>query len=249
MKVLIIEDEIPAANRLRNILTSINKNIEVLDVCTSIQSSVNWLKTNTPPDLILMDIELSDGRSFEIFDKVTISSPVIFTTAYDDFAIKAIKLNALDYLLKPLDKEELVKALDKIYKPTHISKPEYSYINQAFVNTSSGEKPKKLVIYDAMGARFVDIEKIMRLKADSNYTHIHLITGESITSSRTLKAYEEMLSELNFFRVNNTYLINLEYIEKYIKGIGGSIIMTDGATIEVSRLRKKELLELLSLNH
>ncbi|HXB14046.1 MAG TPA: LytTR family DNA-binding domain-containing protein, partial [Bacteroidia bacterium] len=196
-----------------------------------------------------MDIELSDGRSFEIFQQVTITTPVIFITAYDHFAIKAIKLNALDYLLKPIDKEELENAILKVKKTNNVLKQDYSHLNQAFIRAVSGEKPKKLVVYDSAGARFIDIEKIIRLRADSNYTNIHLSSGEHITSSRTLKAYEELLVGLSFFRVSNAYIINLACVDKYIKGIGGSLIMNDGTTIEVSRLRKKGLLEALSLNH
>ena len=245
MKALIIEDELPASERLKKILATVDKNIQVVGVCDSVASSVNWLKANEVPDVLFMDIELSDGRSFEIFKQVQISSKVIFITAYDDFAIKAIKLNALDYLLKPVDKQELAEALGKI-KDTGT---EYSELPNAYEKIATGEGPKKLVIYDVTGARFVSIEKIVRLKADSNYTNICLSGGESIVASRTLKSYEEMLEGLGFFRVSNTYIINLNYVEKYLKGIGGAIVMTDGSTIEVSRHKKKELLNALSLNY
>ncbi len=249
MKALIVEDEAPAANRLKSVLTSISKDIMVIDVCPSIQASVTWLKKNVPPDVIFMDIELSDGRSFEIFQQVTITAPVIFVTAYDHLAIKAIKLNALDYLLKPIDKEELENAILKVKKSNTGLKQEYSHLNQAFIKAVSGEKPKKLVVYDSAGARFIDIEKIIRFRADSNYTNIYLSSGEHIISSRTLKAYEELLVGLSFFRVSNAYIINLAYVDKYVKGMGGSLIMNDGTTIEVSKLRKKGLWEALSLNH
>jgi two-component system LytT family response regulator len=251
MKALIIEDEIPAAERLRNILASVDASIEVIAACNSVESSVKWLKENKAPDVIFMDIELSDGRSFEIFKHVSISSKIIFITAYDDFAIKAIKLNALDYLLKPVDKEELTEALKKlaIQNPNATNgNEEYSELSNSFEKISEGKKPKRLVIHDINGARFISIDKIMRLKADSNYTNIYVNDAEPIVSSRTLKYYEELLSSLGFFRVSNAYLINLTYVEKYIKGIGGEIVMTDGATIEVSRQRKKELLDVLSIN-
>jgi two-component system LytT family response regulator len=245
MKALIIEDELPASERLKKILAAVDKNLQVVNVCDSVHSSVSWLKTNTAPDIIFMDIELSDGRSFEIFKQVQVSSRVVFITAYDDFAIKAIKLNALDYLLKPVDREELAEALKKMKNTA----TEYSELPNAYEKIATGEGPKKLVVYDVTGARFVNIEKIVRLKADSNYTNICLSGGESIVASRTLKSYEEMLEGLGFFRVSNTYLINLQYVEKYIKGIGGAVVMTDGTTVEVSRHKKKELLNALSLNY
>ena len=248
MKALIVEDEIPAAERLKKILGSIDCGIDVLNVCNSVESSVKWLKENKAPDVIFMDIELSDGRSFEIFKHVTITSGVIFITAYDDFAIKAIKLNALDYLLKPVDKEELAFAIKKIHTAKEPENRNYLELSQSYQAVSTGEKPKKLVVHDTTGARFITIDKIIRLKADSNYTHIYLNGGECIVSSRTLKHYEEVLTYVGFFRVSNAWLINLACIEKYVKGVGGDVVMTDGAVIEVSRHKKKELLDALSLN-
>lgn len=246
MRVLIVEDEIHAAERLKKMLHTIDPDIQIMTVCDSVESSVKWLKDNPWPELIFMDIEIADGRSFEIFKKVTVTSPVIFVTSYNEFAIKAIKLSALDYLLKPIDKDELKEAVHKAQRIIKSGeKPDYQ---NAYQSIATGEKPKKLAVNDLNGARFVDIDKIVRLKADSNYTHIVLTTGESITSSKTLKDYEEILALSGFFRVHNTHLINLSYVEKYVKGIGGTVIMTDGASIEVSRQKKKELLEALSLN-
>jgi two-component system LytT family response regulator len=246
MKVLIVEDEIHAAERLKKLLLAIDPGIQILAACDSVESSVKWLKSNPSPDLIFMDIEIADGRSFEIFKNETVTSPVIFITSYNEFAIKAIKLNALDYLLKPIDKNELKEAVQKAQK---VLKSGEQYDYQHIYNTiANGEKPRKLAITDLNGARFIDIDKIVRLKADSNYTHIILTTGEGITSSKTLKDYEEMLTQAGFFRVHNTHIINLSHVEKYVKGIGGTVIMSDGASIDVSRQKKKELLEALSLN-
>src|ERR1700728_2177930 len=113
MKGLIVEDEIHAAERLKRLLLSIDPDVQFLMVCDSVESSVKWFKSNAQPDLIFMDIEIADGRSFEIFKQVIVSAPVIFITSYNEFAIKAIKLNALDYLLKPIDKNELKEAFGK----------------------------------------------------------------------------------------------------------------------------------------
>lgn len=246
MKVLIVEDEIHAAERLKKLLLAIDSGIKVLHVCDSVESSVKWLKSNPGPELIFMDIEIADGRSFEIFKDVQIASPVIFITSYNEFAINAIKLNALDYLLKPIDKNELKEAVLKAKKTLNSNDhPDYQTI---YSSIAFGDKPKKLAVNDISGIRFVDIEKIVRLKADSNYTHIILTTGESITSSKTLKDYEDILVQAGFFRVHNTHLINLAFVEKYVKGIGGTVIMSDGASIDVSRQKKKELLDALSLN-
>jgi two-component system LytT family response regulator len=249
MKILIIEDETPAANRVKKLLAGIKPKITVLAVCDSIESSVKWLNNNPPPDLILMDIELSDGSSFKIFKKTKINSPVIFTTAYDKFAIEAIKLGALDYLLKPIDQEELSTAIEKIKsKQTEtiasLYKEQHSYIASL---TTEG-KLKKLAIRNTDGVVFIEIEKIVKLKADSNYAHITLTDGRLLTASKTLKDYEELLSNYGFFRVHSAHLINLSLVEKYIKGEGGFVVMSDGSSIEVSRDKKKPLLALLSIN-
>ena len=193
MKIFIVEDEIHAAERLKKLLLSIDSTIQILSVCDSVQSSVQWLKNNNWPDLIFMDIEIADGRSFDIFKEVNITSPVIFITSYNEFAIKAIKLNALDYLLKPIDKDELKEALNKAKKT--ISSGERQDYQQFTNSVNSGEKPKKLAIHDLNGARFVDIEKIIRLKADSNYTHIVLSSGETIVSSESWRLRRDACPE------------------------------------------------------
>lgn len=248
MKILLIEDEHPAANRLKRMLAEIEPSTEILQVCKSISSSIEWLNNNPAPQLIFMDIELADGKSFEIFNQINILSPVVFVTAYDAFAIKAIKLNALDYLLKPINKTELKDTLDKVRKhvntntPSPINSMEMQKLIAALANE---KKPRKLVVYTVEGAIFLDIECILRLEADSNYTHIFLNNGQKLTTSKTLKEYEDILSDMDFYRVHNTHLVNLSSIKKYIKGDGGHIIMSDGTSIEVSRLRKKGLLEIL----
>ncbi|HTB07291.1 MAG TPA: LytTR family DNA-binding domain-containing protein [Bacteroidia bacterium] len=249
MKILIIEDETPAANRVKKLLATINPEIVVPAICDSIESSIKWLEENPAPDLILMDIELSDGPSFKIFKKTQISSPVIFTTAYDKFAIEAIKLGALDYLLKPIEKNELSEAIARVEnynsaKAATILKAQQQYIESI---TAEG-KPKKLAIRNSDGIIFVEIDKIVKLKADSNYAHIFLKDGKQLTASKTLKDFEELLSEYGFFRVHSAHLVNLSYIEKYIKGEGGFVVMCDGSSIEVSRDKKKALLALLSIN-
>lgn len=242
MKALIIEDELPAAGRLKNLLFTLNANIEILDILPSVEKAVDWFENNPFPDIIFMDIELSDGKCFEIFNRVKITAPVIFTTAYDQFAIKAIKLNALDYLLKPLDINELETALQKLKEATKKNSIDgFEALVDYIANAAQNKKPKKLAIKDSNSTRFIDISTIVRLQADSNYTLVYLVDGSKITTTRTLKEYQDMLSELGFFRVHNTHIINLNLVDKFQKD-SCTLIMTDGSTIEVSRNRKKDLL-------
>jgi len=242
MKALIIEDELPAAGRLKNLLNGINEDIQILDVLTSIEKAVEWFNNNESPDVIFMDIELSDGKCFEIFNQVRITAPVIFTTAYDHFAIKAIKLNALDYLLKPVDSTELTDALEKLKSASVKSDlPGIDELMNYISNAAKNKKPNKLAIKDANSTRFIDIPGILRLQADSNYTIVFLKDGSKITSTRTLKDYQDILSDSGFFRVHNTHLINLNFVDKFHKD-SSILVMTDGSSIEVSRNKKKELL-------
>lgn len=249
MKVLIIEDELPAADQLKMMLKKFASSIDILSVCKSINESVKWIQNNPMPDLIFMDIELDDGRSFEIFQHVDITSQVIFTTAYDAFAIKAIKLNALDYLLKPVNYEELKTALNKAVKQSRLANRN----NNAFLelqNLVKGmipkNKPQKLGINTLNGTVFIFIDDIIRLEAASSYTSIFTKDKEKIMASRTLKEYEDLLSDSGFYRVHNSHLVNLSHIARYLKGDGGTIVLSNGESIEVSRQRKKGLLELLN---
>ncbi|HTA27855.1 MAG TPA: LytTR family DNA-binding domain-containing protein, partial [Bacteroidia bacterium] len=203
MKALIIEDELPAADRLANLLNSIDDTIEIVGSIPSIEKAMQWFGNNDFPDIIFMDIELSDGRCFEIFNRIQISAPVIFTTAYDQFAINAIKLNALDYLLKPIDKMELEEALGKIKKsPETNEPPKFAALVEYIANAAQNRKPKKLAVKDAQSTRFIDISNITRFQADSNYTMIFLADGSKMITTRTLKEYEDILSGSDFFRVH-----------------------------------------------
>ena len=241
MNILIIEDELPTANRLKSLLAGIDETIEVLDVLPSIKKAVQYLNNNIIPDVIFMDIELSDGRCFEIFKQVKISVPVIFTTAYDEFALKAIKLNAMDYLLKPIDEKELIEALEKLKK---LRKSNGTNDFTPLIDVASGIKTKKIAIKDSTGARFVEISNIVRLQADSNYTVIFLTDKTEVLTTRTLKEYEDILTDYGFFRAHNAHLINLNLVEKFMKD-SNTVEMSNSDTIEVSRYKKKELLSKL----
>jgi len=244
MKALLIEDELPAANRLKSLLTSIDPTIEIVDILPSIKKALHWFNNNASPDAVFMDIELSDGRCFEILRQLKISAPIIFTTAYDQFALKAIKLSAFDYLLKPIDKNELIESLEKLKK---VSKANEIANFSAMVDYAAGITPKKIAIRDATTTRFVEISSIVRLQADSNYTLLYLTDKTKVITTRTLKDYEDILSDYGFFRIHNTHLINLNCVEKFFKD-SCTLEMSNADTVEVSRHKKKELLLKLSID-
>jgi two-component system LytT family response regulator len=251
MKTLIIEDEALAAERLRKMLLAADPHTEVLAICNSIASSVDWLKKNPSPDLICMDIELSDGKCFAIFQQVDITSQLIFVTAYDEYAIQAIKLNALDYLLKPVNKSELETALIKVKKNLNSVRgemPDLKNMENLVQGIAHHVKPKKLAISTMEGSTFVELDNIVRLEADSNYTHIYLLDGRKLLVPRTLKEYDELLSGFGFCRIHSAHMVNLSFVEKYVKGEGGQIIMHDGKAIDVSKQKRGDLMKALAIN-
>ena len=214
IKVIIIEDEQPAAKRLEKMLHDISPEFEVIQCCDSIESSLNYFKTGIVPDLVMLDVQLGDGLSFDIFKQVAISCPVIFTTAYDEYAIKAFELNSIDYILKPIRKENLERSIDKftqlrqqsIYADwktlsTLLDKEKREYKQRFLV--SAGEQLQSVQTIDI--AYFYTIEKSTFLKTHS---------GRSFSLEFSLDKLEELLAPIDFFRINRQYIISFGSIHK-----------------------------------
>jgi two-component system LytT family response regulator len=172
---------------------------------------------------------------------------VIFTTAFNEYAVKAIKHNALDYLLKPVDPEELVLAINKCEEKRKTKSPGYLDMEKIISTLSQTQKVHKLAVPSEGGIVYLDPDSIIYLNGDQNYTHIHLVQGQKLTSSKNLKEFEDHLPPHQFFRIHKAYVINLAYVTKYIKGNGGEVVMSDGSSIDVSRQKKTELLDRLSV--
>lgn len=213
MNVLIIEDEKIAADNLEKILKSIDHDIHVLDKLESIRDSVAWLNQSSV-DLIFLDIHLSDGLSFKIFDQVEINIPIIFTTAYDQYAIKAFKLNSVDYLLKPIDKEELVKSLEK-YKTLHQKKEVTSVDYQALLNAISGKKEyqKRFMVYAGSKLKSIKTEEIAYFYSVEKGTYLCTFSNVSYSLSFSLDRVEEMVDPDKFFRINRRFHIHIDAID------------------------------------
>ena len=207
IKVLIIEDETAAALNLKAVLRKIESDVEVLDTIDTIVDSVEWLQNNPAPDLIFMDIHLSDGESFRIFDSLTVECPIIFTTAYDQYALEAFKVNSIDYLLKPINEQEVQRALDKWRRLTSAERQEYASRVDAVAHSRRAEQHTFLV-------RFRD--KIIPLTCDDIafcYTSnervtAHCFNGESYPIDYTLEALQGLLPAHRFFRANRQYIIS-----------------------------------------
>lgn len=227
MKVVIIEDETLVAKNLQLLLKQIDTSIEVVATLDSVSASVKWLKENQQPDLFFMDIQLSDGVSFDIFKKVRIEKPIIFTTAYNDYAIRAFKVNSVDYLLKPIDKECLVQAIEK-FKKFHQSTNEmlsqqWSELLSSVSNPSQQKFKERFLAHYKAGIVPLPQDKVAYFIKD---TIIYLITTENeklVTDYNTIDEIEEVVNPQKFFRANRQMLIHIDQVDTYKKHDTGKI--------------------------
>ena len=214
MKTIIIEDEKPSARRLNRMLTDLNVKVEVM--LHSVEEAIAWFETNTHPDLIFLDIQLSDGLSFEIFEAVEIKSAIIFTTAYDAYALKAFKLNSIDYLLKPIDKEELSFAVQK-FKATKTEQPQFDL--KAITSLMSKQEPvykKRFTVKIGQHLKLINTEDIDCFYSENKATYIHTLDNRSYVLDANLDAVLEELSPNDFYKVNRKFIVNVKSITDLI---------------------------------
>lgn len=222
MKVLIIEDEPLAAERLSEMIVEYESHIEIQGMLDSVKGAVAWLKRNPTPDLMFLDIQLADGLSFAIFDEVNPNCPIIFTTAYDEYAIKAFKLNSIDYLLKPLDFEELATAMDKFVKVHY--KPAIPNINngidiealRAMMQPKEPQYKQRFVVKKGEHLRAIPVDEILYFYSEDKVTFFKSSEGERFMINFTLGEIEGMIDPAIFFRINRTYLLRYEAINDMI---------------------------------
>ena len=243
IKAIIIDDEKHCIITLNHLLSQ----IEGLEVIATTQKSIDAKKIieEQKPDLIFLDIEMPEMNGFDVINQFeTMPFKVIFTTAYDQYALKALRLNALDYLLKPIDIDDIENAIEKFRMHNlMISKDQVQ--NLHFFN--NGKMQDTIAISSQEGLHFVKIDEIMYLEASSNYTYIIMNNKIKHLASKTMQTFEEVLEDNPiFFRAHKSYIINLKFIKQYIRGEGGELIMQDGKNIPLSRARKQDFLNLFT---
>jgi len=218
MNILIIEDEEPAAARLKKMLLDIDPAISILDVIVSIKSAVAWFKKNPMPDLVLMDIHLADGNSFDIFNEVQVACPVIFITAFDKYALKSFEVDGIDYLLKPVKKEELVRALDKFKKWfSNKGSAEIDYQKlAAMITRNEKDLKKRIMIRYGDVIKTVEIEDVAYFFTEDKVNFLRTKTGITYPIDFNLDEMEHMLDRKKFFRINRQFIINFESIVKMV---------------------------------
>ena len=214
MKVLIIEDEAPAFRRLQRILESLDENIEIVEVIDTVEESINWLTVNTAPDLIFMDIQLADGLSFEIFESTEIKTPIIFTTAYDEYALKAFKVNSIDYLLKPIDEEKMALSLSKFknLKATFSSSVD---LKEILRNIQPEEKKYKsrFLVKNRDKLLSISVQEIAYFITENGIVYLYTQDGNKKVFDKPLDQIEGQLNPENFFRINRQCIANIEAVE------------------------------------
>lgn len=236
-KALIIDDENRTRDLIAKMITSFGLDIEAIPVGENVQSGIKAIE-EIKPDIVFLDIQMPDGTGFDVLKAVKDKNfEVIFITAHEEYAIKAIKFSALDYLLKPIDPEELRAAVEKAIKAVD-DKKEESQFDTLQYNIQPNQK-KRLVLKTQESVYVVELHEIIRCEADRNYTSFFLSSGKKILVSRTLKDYETLLSSYNFLRVQQSHLVNLDYVDRYDKGNGGSVVMKDGSEVPLSPAKRE----------
>jgi len=243
LKAVIVEDEAKGMANLKAQLARFCDDVEVIGAATSLAEAQDLFDDPAfKPDIAFLDISLPDGLVFALLNELRpIDFEVIFVTAHDEFAKKACEYSSIGFISKPIDPDELKAAVKRVRPRKHQStEKRLEVFNQVYNNPNAFEK---MSIAALDGIYFVNIKDIVRFEAEDNYTHIFLKSGDKITASKTIKAYEEMLQGLNFYRVHKRHVINLNFMRKFVKGDGGYLIMDDGKKIDVSRRRRPSFME------
>ena len=244
IKAILIDDEVHCLDTLSMLLSDYCPEVEVMERCMSAKQGLIAIGKHNPA-LVFLDIEMPAMNGFELLEQFTdIPFSIIFTTSYDQYAIKAIRFSALDYLLKPIDPKELIAAIHKVETQKHLPSSE-----QFQMLMDQIQQPKKsfskIAVPTSEGFELIPADLLIRCEADDNYTHLFLKNKTKIIACRTLKEMEEQLHGFpSFIRVHHSYLVNLNEVTKYVRGEGGYLMMSDGSTVNVSRSRKEALLKL-----
>jgi len=243
MQILIVEDEELAVKKLQKTLMSVNASATIMGVTDSIKSTVEWLQENPQPDLILMDIELADGQSFEIFNLTEVKSPVIFTTSYDEYALKAFKVNSVDYLLKPIQKEELQAALNKFQKIKGNSSTDVNMeilIKELQQKLQPKEYRKRFLVKHGQKLVSVEIHEIAYFYSDGRLNFFKTYDNKKFVVDYTMDELEEMLEPEKYFRISRSFYVAVNSIDKIDDYFGNRLILQLKPVVDKEALVSRE---------
>ena len=250
IKAFIIDDVEKARSALKSDIKTYCPTVQVICEADGVETGLQLIK-NTTPDVIFLDIRMSDGSGFDLIAKLrqqgSIPFQIIFTTAYDEYAIKAFKFSAIDYLLKPVDHEDLIQAVQKI-KTTDVQSSLKENMELLLESMKSIKTSNKRIALNSIDKiQVVNVDDIIQCESQKNYTLFYLTNKKQVLVTRTLKEFEDMLEGDNFLRVHHSHLINVKHLKEYVKTDGGYAMMSDGSEVPVSVRKKEHLLSLLGL--
>lgn len=238
LKAVIIDDESKSRNTIREMLGRYCTNVNIVGEADGVATALEMMK-NVNPDMVFLDIKMNDGTGFDFLKRLPDKDfNLVFTTAYDNYAIQAIRYSALDYLLKPIDPQELKMAVEKARLNSTNNREQLDVLIENTLNT---DNLRKIVFSTSEGMHVIEVDNIIRCEADDYYTRIHIKGRPQIMVSKTLKEVEDMLKGNSFVRNHKSHLVNMSYIDTYVKSGGGYLVMSTGEKIPVSR-RKRELM-------
>jgi two-component system, LytTR family, response regulator len=246
LKCIIVDDEFKSREGLKALIEKFCENVEVAALCQNGNEAITAME-EVKPDIVFLDIQLQKETGFEILERLDkIEFEIVFTTAYSEYAIKAFRFSAIDYLLKPIDINDLRLAIEKARKRI------VGNINERVATLAqnmkgNGFRHSRLALPASDGLVFVSIDEILYCEATGNYTNIHMIDSRKFLVSRTLKEYADLLEDQDFFRIHNSYVINLNSIKKYIRGEGGQVVMSNDKALDVSKAKKKSFLDKIKM--
>lgn len=246
IKVILIDDEKNALEMMEWLLKTYCPQATIVAMCRSAEEGISAIN-QYQPDVVFLDIEMPRMNGFDMLEQFDeLFFDVVFCTAYDQFALKAFKYSALNYLLKPVDPDDLIATMSRIEKIKTV--PTREQFELLIQNMKPTEKvtPQRIALTHNDGLIFVRTSDILYCEAESNYTCVHLADGKKIVVSKVLKDLDEALSGPDFFRVHGSYLVNLNHIKRFVRGEGGYLVMDNDTTISVSRSRRQEFIELFS---
>ena len=245
IRTIIIEDEPVSQEMLKLMLKRHADDITIIDTCSNPTDGIESIAKHQP-DLVFLDIQMPKMNGFEMLKKIgTINFEVIFTTAYDQYAINAIKVSALDYLLKPVDDEDLTIAIEKCKERLQEKQPQQKFEHLFNNLTNKNPLDKTIALGASDGISFVKMSDILRVEANGRYAKFHLLDKQTILVSKTLGDFEEILAANQFFRVHDSAIINLNHVKKYTRGDGGTVLLSDGTELDVARRRKDDFMKLI----
>jgi len=245
IKAVIIDDELDAIKSIKLIIDKYCHDVQIIGEARSVIEGIKIIQ-NTKPDLVFLDIQMPQGDGFDLLESIPDKAfDVIFVTGYDQYAIKAIRHSAVDYLIKPVDIDEMINAVEKVKKNRGNSKADEGLLDSA-INILKNALVGKIAITTLESTEYVKIEDIIRIQGEGSYSKIFIKDGRNIVVSKDLKEYEEQLQEDNFYRVHKSHLINISHVKSTSHRGGGIIILTDNSKIPVSRTKKDEFCNLLS---